>query len=97
MKLYKAAQQWSTRPDDERFWTLEEMRMGCKAYAYSAKTSMVSYDKLRAEVDDAEVKISGRSGVFAKLTHWSFGQLARLAEAQVKEWEQEHLDNGRPV
>lgn len=81
MELFKASQQWSTRPDDERFWTLDEMRNVCKTYADSAKTSSVPYDKLRAEVDEGEVKIAGRSGVFARLTHWAFGQMARIAEA----------------
>jgi hypothetical protein len=31
--LYAASNQWAVRPADERFWTLEEARDACKAYA----------------------------------------------------------------
>jgi len=81
LELFRASQQWSTRPADERFSTLAEMRKACRAYADSAVTSTVSPTDIRVETVDGEVQLTGRSGRNARLTHWSFGQLARTVGA----------------
>ena len=81
MELYKASQQWSKRPADERFWNLGEMHRATKAYADASRTAENSYSELRAEADQGEVKLTGKSGVFARLTHWAFGQVSRIAGA----------------
>jgi hypothetical protein len=43
----------------------------------------VSFESLKAIADkeSGEVKIAGREGLEAKLTHWAFGQLSSLAKA----------------
>lgn len=80
--LYEASQQWANRPDDQRFESLEAMYKACKYYADSAITaSGVSAGSLRAEADQGDIKLIGKQNIPAKLTHYSFGQLARVAGA----------------
>lgn len=81
MELFKASSQWSSRPSDERFATLQEMYDACKGYADTAKVSHVPYGDLRVEAVKDDVQIAGKAGKFAKLTHWAFGQLSRLVGA----------------
>lgn len=80
--LFKASQQWSTRPDDEKFFTIDSAYKQAKAYADSAQEkSDVPASSLRVEAIEGEVKLVGRGGIPAKTTHWSFGQLAARAGA----------------
>ena len=81
MELFKASNQWSTRPADERFWDLKEMSNACFAYKNSACESTVENSDLRVEARDGEVLLSGRSGVNARLSHWAFGQFSRSVNA----------------
>lgn len=81
MELFKANNQWSTRPADERFWTLEEMHNACETYKGQARVLSVPYSDIRVEAVDSDVQVTGKAGTPAKLTHWAFGQLARKVEA----------------
>lgn len=84
LNLFAASRQWSTRPADERFWNLEEMHAACRSYRDSARTATVRTNQLRCEVggeDGGEVVLQGPAGQPAKLTHWSFGQLANRVGA----------------
>lgn len=83
MNLYDANSQWSTRPDDERFNNLQEMYNACRAYAENARTSVTPMNSLTvaATEDNKDLRLIGRTGAAAKLTHWSFGQLAGFADA----------------
>lgn len=81
MNLYQANKQWSVRPADERFWTLEEMYSACKQYADTAKEMALSCVDIRVEAVDEDVRLVGRKGQPALLTHWSFGQLSGLVGA----------------
>lgn len=81
MELFKANNQWSTRPADERFGSLQEMYDACKHYADTARVARTPYSELRVEAENNEVQITGKTGQFARLTHWSFGQLAQLIGA----------------
>jgi len=81
MELFKANKQWSERPADERFSSLQEMFDVCKAYATQARTKNVPYSDIRVEAVGGDVQVIGKAGVPAKLTHWAFGQLSRLVEA----------------
>lgn len=77
MELYKANKQWSTRPEDERFTSLDDLYTATKAYAESAREREgVALSTLRVENVNGDVELVGRGGVPAKLTHWSFAQLA---------------------
>lgn len=76
MELFKAHKQWSTRPADERFSSLQALYDATKHYSESAKERTdVRVDSLRVENVDGDVHIVGRGGMPATLTHWAFGQL----------------------
>ena len=81
MELFKASNQWSTRPADERFWDLDEMAQKCAEYKASAVESTVKFGEVRVEADKGEVKIVGKKGTPARLTNWAFGQLCQRADA----------------
>ena len=84
MELFKANAQWSTRPADERFTSLQGLYDATKAYADVAKEKDVDWQDLRTEAQDGDVQLVGRAGVPAKLTHWAFGQLCARVEAPAK-------------
>ena len=76
MELFKANKQWSTRPVDERFTSLQALHDACKHYAESARErDDVRVDSLRVENIDGNVDLVGKGGLPARLTHWAFGQL----------------------
>lgn len=81
MDLFEASNQWATRPDDERFFSLQEAHEACRAYRESAVTSTVPYASLRAEAMDGDLRIIGKSSVPARLSHWAFGQISHRVGA----------------
>lgn len=81
MEIFKAANQWSTRPADERFETLADLEAACSAYKASAREKVAAISDLRAEAIDGDVRLVGRAGVPARISHWAFGQLATKAGA----------------
>jgi len=81
MELYKANRQWSTRPEDEKFSSLEEMRAACFAYYQSAKQATVPFSSLRVEAVGAEVMLLGNANNQAALTNYAFGQLSARVNA----------------
>jgi len=76
MNLFQASNQWATRPDDERFWTLEDAYDASLAYARTAVEKNVKYADLRVEAADTDVVLVGKTNVPARLTNWAFGQLS---------------------
>jgi hypothetical protein len=77
MELFTAHRQWANRPNDERFTSLQDLFSACHAYALTAiERENVRIDSLRTEAIDGDVQIVGKGNTPAKLTHWSFGQLA---------------------
>jgi len=81
MNLFKASNQWSNRPVDERFATLQELHDAVSTYRQSAVEKTVPFNTLRAEAKDGEVLLVGKGNIPARLTHWSFGQLAQSVNA----------------
>lgn len=81
MEIFKAHQQWASRPDDERFPSIRALYDATKAYAATAVEADVPFSSLRAEARNGEVVLIGKENVPAKLTNWSFGQLASRASA----------------
>lgn len=77
MELFHANQQWATRPADQRFTSLRGLYDATRAYASSAvERTEVPVRTLRTEAVDGEVMLIGKGNVPAKLTNWSFGQVA---------------------
>lgn len=81
MELFKAHKQWATRPDDEKFDSLEAMHQACYDYYSTARQSTVPYSALRVEAVGSEVALIGQSGNQAMLTNYAFGQLAARVNA----------------
>lgn len=75
MELFHANAQWSTRPADERFTTLESMYAATRAYAEQARERTVPWDTIRVDAQDNEVFLT-RGATPARLTNYAFGQLA---------------------
>lgn len=81
MELFHANNQWSTRPADERFSSIQELYDATKAYSLTARENKVAVSAIRTEAINGDVQLVGRAGNPAKLTHWSFGQLAQRISA----------------
>lgn len=82
MELFHAHEQWKSRPADECFRTLQDMRDACKAYADAAREATnVNPATLRVEAINGNVQLIGKGNQPAHLTHWSFGQLAGRVQA----------------
>lgn len=81
MEIFKANQQWSTRPPDERFPSIRALYDATKEYASGAVEAHVDFSTLRTENQSGEVVLVGKENVPAKLTNWAFGQLAARAGA----------------
>jgi hypothetical protein len=77
MELFKASNQWSERPADERFASLQDLYATTKKYADEAIEKKAEFGDLRVENVDGDVKLVGRQGIPARLTHWAFGQLCQ--------------------
>lgn len=75
--LTQAQRQWFSRPDDERFGTLEEL------HAHVSKEQSISHDL--GLMAPSSLRVDATGGVVTVndmlATHWSFGQLAGLAKA----------------
>ena len=80
MNLMQASKQWATRPDDERYWDLEEMMTSARFYHKSARTAKVPYSDIQIEPEGSELVMKGASGQ-AVITHDAFGQLCAKVKA----------------
>jgi hypothetical protein len=82
VELFKASQQWSTRPADETFATVRAAYDAAREYAAtSAEKANVPLQSIRTEVVDADVCLTGKGGIPARVSNWAFGQLSRMASA----------------
>lgn len=81
MNLFTASNQWANRPADQRFGSIAEMLAACREYANGAREATVPFSDIRVEKVDEDLQLVGRSGVPARLTHFVFGQMSRLAGA----------------
>jgi hypothetical protein len=77
MELFHANKQWSTRPADQEFKSVQAMYQACRAYADTAvEADGVQLASLRVENMDGDLALVGRKNIPARLTNWAFGQLA---------------------
>lgn len=82
MELFQAHDQWANRPDDERFKSIQSLFDATLAYAKTARErENVPINSLRVEAVDGSVQLIGKGNIPAKLTHWSFGQMAQRVGA----------------
>ena len=74
--LYQASHQWSTRPDDERFESVEEMLMFSKSYRDTAEVLTTGWGDLTLDVQDDDLYLDcPEMENPAKFTHYAYGQL----------------------
>ena len=84
MNLYQASNQWRTRPDDERFWTLDELLAATtrlREMSREADAVPISSLKIIPAGDGEQPLLIGGAGIEAKFTHYSFGQMSKVAGA----------------
>jgi hypothetical protein len=82
MELFQANKQWSSRPADERFESLEALHAAAQAHRATAhERPNIPLSTLRVENVNGDVQLVGKGGLGAKLTHWAFGQLAARVSA----------------
>ena len=81
MEHLHASNQWSNRPDAERFNSLKELYAATKGYADIAKTANVPYQTLRVEPSGTDVVLVGKAGTPARLTNWAFTQLTSKVQS----------------
>lgn len=82
MEIMKASNQWATRPSDERFVSLFDMRDHFAEIRQQSRTAVVTTRQIDViPSEKSGLDIVGKAGVPYAPSHWSFGQLAALAEA----------------
>lgn len=76
------SRQWASRPDDERFLTLEELHTRVKNRAENSISRVSLSNHLRAvPIENAnDIRLEDSNGDYS-LTNWSFGQLSAAAQA----------------
>jgi hypothetical protein len=84
-RVGRVSSEWFSRPDDERFLSLDELMASVKGRAERSATRTVDSAAVRVEAsrEDPERLALVLPGADAPLapTHWSFGQLASLVGA----------------
>lgn len=81
MELFKASNQWATRPPDERFWNLSELYETTYAYKRTAAQATVAYKDLAVVDRGDDLKLVGKTGGEASLSTWAMGQLCQRVGA----------------
>lgn len=78
-----ASHQWASRPTDERFTSLTDMLAHFETVRQQSREVVVPSRRIHAlpDPDNKGMQIVGPNGHAYTPTHWSFGQLAQLAEA----------------
>ena len=84
MQLTQASKQWASRPDDERFTSLTDLKNLVDSVRKNSKSAVVSNRAIEFQpVGDSitEIQIASRDGSVVSPTHWAFSQLATKAKA----------------
>jgi hypothetical protein len=79
--LTQANAQWSRRPADERFSSIEAMDRAARAFKTSAIVEEIKTNALRIAAQGNDLVLETPKGAPALLTNWSFSQIASRASA----------------
>lgn len=79
--LTQASRQWSERPSDQRFWTLQELLDRTKLYAEQCVVKPVALSDCLVTTNGDDLRLIGPEGGSAEFMHYSFGQISGLAQA----------------
>lgn len=76
--LTQAHTQWATRPEDERFKTLEDLSAAVHRRRTISRERVTPWRELSVEASNEGLLLSNKSlQSESELTHWSFGQLSQ--------------------
>lgn len=80
--LMNANGEWATRPQDERFWTIQEMAAACGEHKRNSREIRADMSRVQVVSQDGDLfAVGGGLQRPAKFTNYSFGQLCGLAGA----------------
>jgi len=79
--LMAASRQWAERPADQRFWTLQDLLDRTKLYAEQCVIKPVALGECSVIPNGDDLRLVGPEGHSAEFMHYSFGQVAGLAQA----------------
>lgn len=79
--LTNANAQWSSRPADERFGSLQAMHDRATQARTMGAVAKIKSNALRVVADGSDLMLEGATGTRADMTNWSFGQVAERAHA----------------
>ena len=83
---YRASEQWRSRPDDERFTSLDDMISKLETVKNESRGVVVSSNKINVlPTESGDIQVIGPDDVPYDPTHWAFSQVARgwLANGQL--------------
>ena len=82
MEIFAANKQWSTRPEDERYTSIEDMHAAAVGYRNAARErDSVPVATLSVQPVNGDVQLVGRGGLPVRISNWAFGQLAQRVSA----------------
>lgn len=74
--------QWATRPDDQRFLSLNELLTHVQRRRDRSASVDVATEHLQlTATESGEMQVSDERGAHGIMSHWSFGQLCQIAKA----------------
>jgi hypothetical protein len=77
--LMTASSQWASRPDDQRFLSLDDLQTAVSARRSLSHDRNLPLHMLKLDHDAAgELYLAGHNGQRVAFTNWSFGQFASL-------------------
>ena len=80
-----ASKEWASRPEDQRFQTLDALYESVSTRQKLSREEVVNIRDISAEVYEDGLRVIMDGADPATPTHWSFGQLARAADFRVTE------------
>ncbi len=86
MELMQASRQWASRPNDQRFTSLDALIGHTRDLRDRSATGVISSRKIECapvegDPTHRQLVVQGPDGAVAAPTHWAFGQLAARAGA----------------
>lgn len=82
MNLMQASRQWASRPQDQRFQTLQDLFNAVNGRRIRSRSADISLNSITAGVHENGNDIVLNHGIKSVLpTHWSFGQLSGVIHA----------------
>lgn len=80
--LMQASNEWASRPDDQRYLNMYDMRDDARRIReHSGESHVHSKEITAVAIEGGSIGIHGKNNNVARMNNWSFGQLAQRAGA----------------